>query len=204
MRRDHEREARMTELYRGGSTLQEIGTAFGLTRERVRQILKRAGVTRKDGGIHRRAAKCGAEYRARVARRRENLTRDAYGCSWVELNRLNGGVPKGAPGCRAKAYKAQQSNCRKRGLTWQLTFPEWCRVWDESGKWEQRGRGGNSYVMARKQDLGPYAAWNVYVTTMAQNTADYQAELKRRGVKCEDGYHRLPERIAAIARSEAA
>jgi hypothetical protein len=37
-------------LYRTGQTLAEIGVKENLTRERVRQILRRAGITRDDGG----------------------------------------------------------------------------------------------------------------------------------------------------------
>lgn len=39
MVRDTERAERMAEMYRSGVTLAEIGAAFGITRERVRQIL---------------------------------------------------------------------------------------------------------------------------------------------------------------------
>ena len=49
-KRNHEREAVMAQLYRDGKTLQDVADVFGLTRERVRQILARAGVVRRGRG----------------------------------------------------------------------------------------------------------------------------------------------------------
>src|SRR2546421_12992073 len=49
-----ERNERIVELYRSGVTLQEIGDRFGVTRERIRQIVARAeappGRSRGDRG----------------------------------------------------------------------------------------------------------------------------------------------------------
>lgn len=49
-KRNHEREAVMAQLYRDGKTLQDVADVFGLTRERVRQILARVGVVRRGRG----------------------------------------------------------------------------------------------------------------------------------------------------------
>jgi len=46
--RNYEREADMLRRYAQGETMQEIGDDFGLSRERVRQILKRLNVTADD------------------------------------------------------------------------------------------------------------------------------------------------------------
>ena len=45
MRRDPLREAEVIRRYRAKDTLQAIGTAFGISRERVRQIVIQAGET---------------------------------------------------------------------------------------------------------------------------------------------------------------
>ena len=39
-----ERQAKMAEMRAAGAVLEEIGAAFGVTRERARQLLKKAGV----------------------------------------------------------------------------------------------------------------------------------------------------------------
>lgn len=49
-KRNHEREAVMARLYQDGKTLQEVADVFHVTRERVRQILSRAGVKRRARG----------------------------------------------------------------------------------------------------------------------------------------------------------
>ena len=40
----------IVERYKSGQTLAAIGIVYGITRERVRQILKKNGITRMDGG----------------------------------------------------------------------------------------------------------------------------------------------------------
>lgn len=42
-----DRDAKIAALYAGGSTLQQIADEFGLTRERVRQILSEMGIERR-------------------------------------------------------------------------------------------------------------------------------------------------------------
>lgn len=48
-----DRNARIIEMYNSGSTLEAIGEYFDITREGVRQILKKAGVQRRVGGERR-------------------------------------------------------------------------------------------------------------------------------------------------------
>lgn len=43
-----ERNAEICRLYTGGLTLQQVGDHYGLTKERVRQILREAGVYKTD------------------------------------------------------------------------------------------------------------------------------------------------------------
>lgn len=188
----------MCELFRSGMTLQQIGTAYGLTRERVRQIIAHEGVTGADGGVCQRKARRLAQLaKARLARLNVKASA-AFGCDYETAVALNGGRAPWTRGGYTYYYLHQRRNARKRGIEWQITLPEWVEAWRQSGRWDSRGLGKDKYVMARRNDLGPYASWNVYITTSGQNAADYQAELKRRGVLCPDGYKRLPER-AAIA-----
>jgi transposase len=44
------RNEQMAEYYKRGWTLERIGQKYGITRERVRQIVKKQGLTWKDGG----------------------------------------------------------------------------------------------------------------------------------------------------------
>lgn len=77
------------------------------------------------------------------------------------------------------AYYQQKWMCdsgRKRDVNgntveMRLTFEEWYRLWDESGKWNDKwGRGGR-YVMCRKDDVGHYELGNVYIGTVEENSS---------------------------------
>jgi len=53
-RLDTSRDADMCDRYKSGQTLQTIGDVYSVTRERVRQILSRYGLTGKSGGQYTR------------------------------------------------------------------------------------------------------------------------------------------------------
>lgn len=98
-----------------------------------------------------------------------------YGCTAGEAYELNGFMHLSMPGSPAVRYKNQKLNARKRGIGWEFTFPEWCGVWQESGKWDLRGTG-SGYCMARIGDVGPYAVWNVKIKTSSDNTKEWHCE----------------------------
>ena len=202
-RRDLARDMRIAEIYQAGYTLHEVGVVFGITRERVRQIVRRQGVTPADGGICLRSENRKAAIAAKKLAALNARAMADFGCEWQALLALNDGKRPWTKGSRCWQFIQQRRNAVKRGIAWNLTLQQWVAIWEDSGKWALRGKGGDKFVMCRKQDFGPYAAWNVYITTNRQNVTDYQAELKRRGVKCADGYKRLPERAAQFASSEA-
>lgn len=169
---DSERVRHMAELYRDGKTLEEIGLMYGVTRERIRQLLKRTGITANDGGQRARAR--GRDYAAVMARRQE---RDAdameiYGCSYDEVIRLNDGLRLKAPRSRAAAYARQRLSAKTRDIPWNITFSQWCAVWAESGKWELRGRGKGRYCMSRYGDQGPYEIGNVKICLTDENISE--------------------------------
>jgi len=59
------RTAAMTEMYRAGRTLQEIGETFHISRERVRQCLTAAGRAGRDEQLLARACGLRASQKAR-------------------------------------------------------------------------------------------------------------------------------------------
>ena len=76
---------------------------------------------------------------------------------------------------RFSKYLGQKHNAKHRGIEWKFKFEDWCRVWDESGKWELRGTGKGKYVMGRFGDVGPYSPDNVEIIPFEQNIKDAYA-----------------------------
>ena len=153
------RNADIVSRYSAGETLQKIGDEYLITRERVRQILKKNGLTRKQGG----------QYIAAIKKRQiKQNKQDA-------LYLLNHGLTRknfvSIPVDARKAFRQQKQNARMRGIEWAMRLAEWWQVWQESGMWEQRGRG-YGYCMARHGDTGSYHPDNVYICTCAQNSSD--------------------------------
>lgn len=164
-----ERNAEIVRLYRTGHTLQLIGDRYGITRERVRQILARSGVRADDGG---------ASFVARAKRaERESIRNRKCKARWgMSLHDWQAHVAaygstsdRGSPLDR---YAIQRKAAHTRKIGWEITFRDWWAIWQDSGKWAERGRG-QGYCMARRGDTGPYATDNVYICRSAQNSADY-------------------------------
>lgn len=164
------REKQMAALYRSGRTLQEIGDEFGITRERVRQLLKKFfGIRAADGGQSRLAG----EKRRRAAAARNSASLKHWGCSWEDYVRLR---DMRKP---TRAYAAQKQNAKKRGIAFELSLWQWWCIWHQSGKWESRGRG-RGYMMCRNGDEGPYAVGNVFIASGCENSSNQKR--KRSGL----------------------
>jgi len=73
------------------------------------------------------------------------------------------------------AYDTQRGSAGSRGIPWHFTFPQWVAWWEQQlgPDWFQlRGIHRHEYCMARPEDKGPYASWNVKCITNAQNCSD--------------------------------
>lgn len=76
------------------------------------------------------------------------------------------------------AYSDQRREAKRRGLGWELNLWGWWTIWQESGKWELRGKYRGNYVMCRKDDLGPYSRENVYIATCSHNVSSSSSRKK--------------------------
>lgn len=72
-------------------------------------------------------------------------------------------------------FNQQKFNAKVRHVPWELTYAQWCELWDASGKWEERGTFVDGYVMCRKGDQGAYAMGNVYIGRHIENVAERNA-----------------------------
>lgn len=167
-----QRSIEFVDLYRSGWNMQEIGDVYALSRERVRQLLAKAGMRDAKGGLAVRREMSENAKKSKRQQLADARSFRRYGCSASQLRQYNCGLPQNANGSMTAAYNSQKSNAKMRMVEWRMTLPEWCEIWKKSGFLEHRGRGAGKYVMARLGDIGPYSPENVYITTNAQNITD--------------------------------
>lgn len=65
------------------------------------------------------------------------------------------------------AFWNQQAQARIRGIMFDLTYQQWIDWW--GADIDKRGRSNADLVMARYEDVGPYALDNIYKTTGLAN-----------------------------------
>lgn len=154
--------------YKEGKTLYEIGEKYGVSRERIRQIIAKCGEPPKMGGAALRGYVNRAERLDALRKRRDERSVESFGCKLGEAISLNQGLPVSNKTSLAAKYRQQKANAKKRGIDFLLTFPQWIAVWDDSGYLAMRGRG-QGYCMARIADQGAYEVGNVYICTIGEN-----------------------------------
>lgn len=164
-----QRDTDIINLYKNGHTLQEIGDNYGLSKQRVSQILKVLGVSRQEGGAALRAATALAKHNAQ----RDAKYRNHWGHSFEEHRKLLRLSRSKSKYCTPiGAFCNQRRSAKQRGIPWYLTFSEWWSVWEGSGKWHWRGRGQQGYVMSRKGDVGAYELNNVFIQQSIMNNSN--------------------------------
>lgn len=147
------RAAEMADLYRQGETLEQIGSKFGVTRERVRQIISRTfGLNGADGGASvksRKAAEARAEREARLIARREAR----WGCTTEQFKT----IPRPAK-TKFRYDKANYSGRYKQD-SWDLNIWQWWSIWQASGHRLDDRR----YCLRRHDPSKPHSATNTYI-----------------------------------------
>jgi hypothetical protein len=69
-------------------------------------------------------------------------------------------------------YNEQKSLAKIRSIPFLFTFEEWCYIWEQSGKWDERGRKKGQYAMSRYGDKGAYEINNVFIQLHGNNVKD--------------------------------
>lgn len=163
----------IADLYKSGLTLAEVGKKYGVTRERVRQILSRLNVEASDGG---RAIKTFIGCQKKSLSNKQKINKkeadcfQKYGCNLDFKNELRG-TGNYFQSAFFK-YRQQKTNAISRGISFELTLPEWWDIWQKSGHWHERGLAKDKYVMARLCDLGSYSVDNVTIITQSENAKE--------------------------------
>lgn len=71
-----------------------------------------------------------------------------------------------------KRYRTHKLNAEYRGISFKLTYPEWVKIWLDSGKIDKSGIKGHQYCMARDKDQGGYELGNVSIVTSIENCSN--------------------------------
>lgn len=158
---DMDRAEKMASMYRQGLSLEKIGASFGLTRERVRQVLAKQGTTRNEGGASKRKQVTAAALQAK--RDARYLAR--HGITFSKWQELRGtGL--------LQRYRNQEHSAKARGIEWGLNLAQWLEIWETSGKMHLRGRGKGKYLMSRIKDSGGYVIGNVHIQLATDNSRE--------------------------------
>jgi hypothetical protein len=94
-------------------------------------------------------------------------------------------------------YSCHKSKANARGIDFELTFEEWWNIWEQSGKWEQRGCRKGQYVMSRYNDSGSYIIGNVFIQEHSKNVSEAQTGYKR-PKKTEDHLNNFRKAFALV------
>lgn len=157
----NERTERMASMYRQGVTLEKIGQQFGISRQRVNQLLKRVGINKDSGGAsvparhkhQKKEASLHARFMAKYGQPPEVVR---------ELQKAR----------ITHAYSQQRQSASNRGIDWNLDFASWFSIWKTSGKLHLRGKGKGKYVMSRIRDDGAYELGNVHIQLATENSRE--------------------------------
>lgn len=102
-----------------------------------------------------------------------------------------------------RQFETQRDNAARRGIGFELTFEQWCEIWESSGKYPQRGTLVGQYGMQRYWDSGPYRVGNVEIGTPTENQRTRGNRGTYRRVRGKGLYQARSERLSFIERGAA-
>lgn len=178
--RAYEFRVKVAELYKSGLTAKQIADQLGSSRTYVSLVIRKNGLTGKDGG----ASLVQKKKRALAQMQKENDALEKFGCSLTEL------LSYKKLGLHA-LYSAQKRSAVRRGIQWKLSLSEWVFIWESSGKFHLRGKGSGKYVMSRHGDVGAYEASNVAIKLGTENSSEATKQWIGKPKKAFTGVHLL-------------
>ena len=160
-----ERNREIAQAYADGVPLRDLSSRYGISAQRISMIAKHQGYPLRGAGRKHGVRQSPHERLTRQQRRdRAILSSGVTSDQFTDPEEMRTAY---------RRFIEQRGRARDRGIRWSLTFPQWWALWDSSGLWAARGRArGDSAVMARLGDTGPYSVENVYITTLAKNFVD--------------------------------
>ncbi|SOB76158.1 hypothetical protein SAMN04488490_1835 [Marinobacter sp. LV10R510-11A] len=163
--------------FKSGMSQRKISKEVRRSGARIGQILRARGIHAADGG--RSISK-----KIRDKREADLLDQrflETRGCTFAQYRSvINLGDGSGSV---MVAYTTQMNHANSRGVEWRLNFWDWWSIWQDSGRWNQRGKGAGRYCMCRFGDSGAYENGNVYIDTIVNNSVLGRTLAHKRGVK---------------------
>lgn len=160
-----ERADRIEAMRRGGATLQAIGEAVGITRERVRQICRELGIV-PDPKV---------KVRKRPSARPSRLPQSVHEARAFASERS---LPD-----PYRRFLQNRHSAKQRGIHWALTFDEWWGLWKQH--YHLRGKTSGAWHLCRYLDSGGYIIGNVRVDRRIANDQErsvvYKSKRSRAG-----------------------
>lgn len=160
----------------GGESMQSIGDTYGVTREYIRLRLKAEGITYISSARHmrivnRKSERIVAKFHKQNARAKAlGMTGDEWREYLAKYGAMRRDFPPGTTPSPYYYYVHQRKNAiHNLHVQWTLTFGDWWRMWQKSGRYAKRGRGSKSYVLCRINHNLPFRKGNVCVTTQKEN-----------------------------------
>lgn len=164
-----ERTRLAVEQYLFGKSAREIARDFGVSHQRIYQMLDVAGLDSGARAAMRatRRAKVVSAREAEAAKRRaksDAYKRAKWGISLEEYAAIAAAHGRHGSGARSpfSRYTRWRENCRKHGVPQALPFVDWWSVWQDSGHYEDMGRGV-AYWLTRRDPSKPLDRSNAIV-----------------------------------------
>ncbi len=82
-------------------------------------------------------------------------------------------------------FVTQKASATRRGIPWELSFEDWWKIWEKSGKWEMRGNRAGQFCMARIGDEGCYSKDNIEIKLLEANSREIKKNKKTKKLKEE-------------------
>lgn len=142
-------------------SLIALAKRYKVSRQRIDQILRAEGLTeimserKAEDAVKRaegKAARLLAEKEAKLLRKIVKF----------------GGDPTAIPMSAREAFRSQRCNAQRRGIQWTLSLVDWWEIWQASGKYKQRGKLHDQYVLTRHDFDRGFVPDNVCVTTFSK------------------------------------
>lgn len=160
--------------YSAGESLQSIALGYNISRERVRQIIKRLGLNGSNSGrrpnIHAEAVRKQVKREEQRRMIKKERLESRYHCECELVEKLRNVYPSGNKN-PIDRFLMLGANCKRRNIYFDLTLAQWWSVWDQSGKWPECGVGKGKYAMVPiDRGLG-YTEGNIEIVKFEHVTA---------------------------------